>query len=98
MKKPEKTEPSCPLIQAPCVQDGCKFWLKMERRDIATGARQEYAECVFIVQIGVLTENSMAVNRIGAGIDALKTIVDRPVIIPAPLSGGERNMIGLGAQ
>lgn len=63
MKKPEKIEPNCPLIQIPCVEDGCKFWLTMERRNVATGAREEYHECAFIVQIGVQTENSMTLNR-----------------------------------
>lgn len=96
MKKPEKQTPLCPLIQSECVEDGCKFWMKMERRDIATGSRQEYHECLFIVQIAVLSENSMAVNRIGAGIDALKTIVDRPVVIPAPFLPGPMSLTERG--
>ena len=96
MKKPEKQVPLCPLIQSECVEDGCKFWMKMERRDIATGSRQEYHECLFIVQIAVLSENSMAVNRIGAGIDALKTIVDRPVVIPAPFLPGPMSLTERG--
>ena len=98
MKKPEKQTPLCPLIQSECVEDGCKFWMKMERRDIATGSRQEYQECLFIVQIAVLSENSMAVNRIGAGIDALKTIVDRPVVIPAPFLPGAKSLAELESK
>ena len=95
MKKPEKIEPNCPLIQSPCVEDGCKFWMKMERRDIATGARQEYAECAFVIQIAMMTENSMAINRVNAGIDALKNIVDRPMPIPVPFMDGNYRMAGL---
>lgn len=63
MKKPEKIEPNCPLIQAPCVEAGCKFWLQMERRNISTGVSEKYQECVFLVQVAVLTENSMTLNR-----------------------------------
>jgi hypothetical protein len=63
MKKPEKQTPLCPLIQSECVEEGCKFFLEMERRNIATGSAEKYRECAFIVQIGVLSENSMAINR-----------------------------------
>ena len=76
MKKPEKVEPNCPLIQAPCVEEGCRFWLPMERRNIGTGAREEYHECAFIVQIGVATENSMALNRM---VESLGTFRDHTV-------------------
>jgi len=72
LKKPEKIEPNCPLIQVPCVEEGCRFWLRMERRNIATGAREEYHECAFIVQIGVATENSMALNRMVESLGAFR--------------------------
>lgn len=63
MKKPEKIEPRCPLIQSPCVEEGCCWWVKMERRNIATGAVEPYGVCATVGQIGVLCENSQAINR-----------------------------------
>ena len=63
MKKPEKQTPLCPLIQKECVEDGCKFWLTMERRNLVSGARETYQECAFVVQVAVMGENSMALNR-----------------------------------
>ena len=66
MKKPEKQTPLCPLIQSECVEEGCKFWLQMERRNIATGAVEKYQECAIVVQVGVVTENSMILNRLVA--------------------------------
>lgn len=72
MKKPEKTVPLCPLIQSECVEEGCKFFLTMTRRNIATGATEEYQECAFIVQISVLGENSMAINRMVESIGSFR--------------------------
>lgn len=72
MNKPEKTIPLCPLIQSECVEEGCKFFLEMERRNIATGAVEKYRECAFIVQIGVLVENSMAINRMVESIGSFR--------------------------
>ena len=72
MKKPEKSIPLCPLIQSECVEDGCKFWLQMERRNIATGAVEKYQECAYIIHVAVITESSMAMNRMGASVDALR--------------------------
>ena len=39
------------------------MWTRMERRTVSTGAIEVYHECAFIVQIGVICENSMALNR-----------------------------------
>lgn len=72
MKKPEKQVPLCPLIQSECVEEGCKFWLQMERRNITTQAVEKYQECAFVVQIGVITENSMSINRMVSVLDRLR--------------------------
>lgn len=72
MKKPEKQTPLCPLIQSECVEDGCKFWLQMERKNLTTGAVEKYQECAYIIHVAVITESSMAMNRMGASVDALR--------------------------
>ncbi len=72
MKKPEKSVPLCPLIQSECVEEGCKFWLQMERRNITTQAVEKYQECAYIIHVAVITESSMAMNRMGASVDALR--------------------------
>ena len=84
MKKPEKIEPNCPLIQGPCVEDGCKFWLQMERKNLATGAVEKYQECAYIIHVAVITESSMAMNRMGASVDALRneTMEVRRAMVP----------------
>ena len=63
MKKPKKVEPICPLIKEPCIEDNCCWWAKMERRNVATGVIEPYGVCAQVAQIGVLCENSMAMNR-----------------------------------
>lgn len=35
----------------------------MERRNLVSGARETYHECAVIVQVAVMGENSMALNR-----------------------------------
>ena len=72
MKKPEKQVPLCPLIQSECVEEGCKFWLQMERKNLTTGAVEKYQECAYIIHVAVITESSMAMNRMGASVDALR--------------------------
>jgi hypothetical protein len=75
MKKPEKQTPLCPLIKSECVEAGCKLWLEMERRNLVSGVRETYHECAFIVQVAVIGENSMALNKVDANIQELKTVV-----------------------
>ncbi len=66
MKKPKKVEPICPLLKEPCIEDNCCWWAKMERINTTTGVREQYGVCAQVAQIGVLCENSMAMNRVSA--------------------------------
>jgi len=89
LKKPDKIEPSCPLIKEPCVEDGCCWWAKMERRNVSTGAVESYGVCAVVAQVGVICENSAAVNRMATTLQELRNetaVIDRRLqksIIPA---------------
>lgn len=54
------------------MEAGCKFWLQMERRNIATGAVEKYQECAYIINVAVLSENSMAINRMVESVGSLR--------------------------
>jgi len=72
LKKPEKIEPNCPLIQAPCVEEGCTYWVKLERRNIATGVVEPYGACASVALIGIMCENTMAMNRMNETLQHLR--------------------------
>lgn len=66
------TRPLCPLLQKPCIESGCKFWVMVIGKNPQTDEVINRYDCSFVWNSMLLMENTKVQLQTGAAIESFR--------------------------
>ncbi len=64
--------PKCPLLNKPCIEHQCKFWIHMLGKHPQTGKAVDHFDCTFSWLPVLLVENVQAMGGAQAAIESFR--------------------------
>ena len=65
-------EKICPLIQKPCLEHGCKFYIHLLGKNPQTGADMDAWDCSIAFLPVLLINIGKSTNEVGAAVESLR--------------------------
>ena len=68
-------KPLCPLLNKPCQEHKCKFWVHVDGHNPQTGEAMKRWDCTFALFPMIMLENSQMQRQTGAAVESLRNEV-----------------------
>jgi hypothetical protein len=83
-------EKLCPLLQKPCIEHQCKFWVHLLGQNPQTSKAIDHWDCTLVWLPILLIENAQQGRQAGAAVESMRNEIVKRMDNPAQFSDGSQ--------